>query len=710
MHDPVVYREAQAPEPRVDSPVLRRLYRLFSDVCQWCPTLRQARWLAEAEAIWGVVYAWREGPVPESEVRCALIRALGAARDLERDYRTVGLVWDGKPEGGVWRLARGGEPVRLAKGLSRGVLLKFTVPAQEAGWASVGVGCGAWNGSVVDVVPEETVVVPVMLLATRVGQTSVDIRLGPGERLREARFRVRIPVLVEEPAVVRGLLRDNRVVAPGRVRVVGSDGQIRHGDAYSGNPTVSEKPVVFRPASMKLPFFYSDGRFAVSVPAGDVEIRLDRGCEHTPAVWRGRVSPGGSRRVELDSRRFVDMAARGWVSADTHVHWVKNSWDTNESLGLLRVVQRAEDIRVVNNLTLYQWRPAEQGGAFVKPDHHAPGPVPGMCGAGWHVQMGEELRNDNHYGHVVLLGHRDRTEPLASGAGSGGPPGTPDQPHNRRAVERVRKAGGVAIEAHDIGPFHASDVPANVALGRADSLDQIDPRHYYRFLDCGFRIGLTNGSDHPARVLGIVRAYVRVEGRFDYRRWLEGVRAGRTFTTSGPLLGLRVGGASIGETVERDGPGPVEVTAWAWSRERLGTVELVTNGGRVLRREVCDGCRLDWKFRIAVERGSWFCLRVSADGVHWNVLDGPGIAHSSAVWVRVGGRDTISAEAAQFWIGNLAIHRERLERFGVFPDPAVRREALEHVDAGRRVYERLIAAATGVSPSPMGSLGRNALD
>ena len=60
---------------------------------------------------------------------------------------------------------------------------------------------------------------------------------------------------------------------------------------------------------------------------------------------------------------------------------------------------------------------------------------------------------------------------------------------------------------------------------------------------------MTNGSDHPARVAGAVRAYVRTEGPFTYQRWLDGVRHGRTFVTSGPLVMLTVNGVEIGDTL-----------------------------------------------------------------------------------------------------------------------------------------------------------------
>jgi hypothetical protein len=119
----------------------------------------------------------------------------------------------------------------------------------------------------------------------------------------------------------------------------------------------------------------------------------------------------------------------------------------------------------------------------------------------------------------------------------------------------------------------------------------------------------------------------------------------------------------------------------------------VSNGGKVLKAIRTDAKWWEWSGDIVLERGAWFCLRVSPDGVRWNAVDAPGIAHTSAAWVRVAGRDTIDASAVRFWLENLRVHRERLERFGVFIDPSARRAALDYVEQGRLAYERLMGQA-----------------
>ena len=710
-HGAVAYRLARPPaQTNVRSPFLEHTYRVWSDLALRCPTPRQSETLAAAEAIYAVVWAWRPAPPSSEEVRAVEARTRAHWSDLERDLPTV-RVRVGDSDAAVRRMAA----VPLARGLERCILLRLesalptpralTVETPGAPPQPVELPAAGARDAV------RRVVVGLNVADASTREVEFRLRDGAGRRSHA----VRLPVRVFEPATVRGRILDAETGQPwpGRVHALGSDGVLRHGEAFAANATLSEKPVVFRPASYRLPFFYSDGTFEVRLPPGPARITLERGFEHPIMSRTLELRAGETREVSLASRRAMDLFARGWVSGDTHVHWVRNSWDVNEELGLLGMVQRAEDVRVVNNLTLYQYRPEEQGGSFVKPDHYPMGPVPAMCDAGWHVQMAEEYRNDNHYGHINLLGLRRLIEPIATGAGSGGPPGTPDFPTNRPAVIEARRQGGISVEAHNLGPFNASAVAANVALGLSDSLDQLDPEHYYRFLDCGFRIGLSNGSDHPARVVGCARVYARMPERggrplpFTYPRWLDAVRRGRTFTTSGPLLLLRVNGAQPGDVLNVAPGTALAIELRAWSRRPLGRVEIVSNG-EVVRSLRTQAREATLRVRLAADRPRWVCGRASRDG-QWNAILSPDVAHTSAVHVEAAGRGVLRAEAARFWIANLGEHLRRLEATGAFRNEEERRQALAESREGVARYEEIARMAeekraAPAAPSPPGPM------
>jgi hypothetical protein len=67
-------------------------------------------------------------------------------------------------------------------------------------------------------------------------------------------------------------------------------------------------------------------------------------------------APEETRELNLSSKRFVDMKEDGWISGDMHLHWVTNKWNVDLPLEHLSLVQKAEDLRVVNNLTLLHRR------------------------------------------------------------------------------------------------------------------------------------------------------------------------------------------------------------------------------------------------------------------------------------------------------------------------------------------------------------------
>lgn len=660
-HGEMEYRLASLPaQANARSEFLERSYSVLSDLALRCPTERQTDVLSAAEAIYQVMWALRPLPPSPEEVRQAEARTRAFWGELEREYPVIRAVRSGQSLT-ISRM----RPIPVARGIERCALLRIGEPGPDPEWRIVALTASTLGPGVL--------------------HAGVD---GFGT--------IGVPVACAEPATLKGAILDAATGKPwpGRVHVRCSDGILRHGEAFRANSTLSEKPVVFRPASYRLPFFYSDGTFEIRVPPGDTHMALERGFEHPITRTVVRLKPGETREITLSSRRALDMAATGWVSGDTHVHWVRNSWDVNEGLELLGMVQRAEDVRVINNLTLYQWRAAQQGGTFIKPDHHPMGPAPGMCDASWHVQMAEEYRNDNHYGHINLLGLRKLIEPIATGAGSGGPPGTPDWPTNRPAIIEARRQGGISIEAHNLGPFNASAVPVHVALGLTDSLDQLDAEHYYRFLNCGFHIGLSNGSDHPARVVGCARVYARMPGSggkplpFTYARWLEAVAGGRTFTTSGPLLLMKVNGREPGDVADVEGATELTVEVRAWSRKPLGVVEIVSNGD-VLKSVRTSARTCTLRVKVRADESRWFCARASRNGI-WNAILAPDVAHTSAVYARIGGREVRKPDAARFWVANIEEHVRRLKATGVFADEAQRAQALAEAQEGLERYRALL--------------------
>ena len=112
-------------------------------------------------------------------------------------------------------------------------------------------------------------------------------------------------------------------------------------------------------------------------------------------------------------------------------------------------------------------------------------------------------------------------------------------------------------------------------------------KSYYAYLNCGFRMMPSAGTGsgvHPVP-LGFGRVYVQVPGEFTYEKWRQGLLAGRSFVTTGPMLRLTFNGESAGHcfTDVRNEPTrlPVRVQGTVESLSPIDRIEFIVNGNVV---------------------------------------------------------------------------------------------------------------------------------
>lgn len=663
---------------------LQYIYGYLTDTCYLAPTPLQPETLDLAERVFQVNSGFN--PPTNEQVEVLLTDVEVHLLEIAQIYPAYRVVYNGS------EAVIDGTPPTLdvTRGLQRMVVADFVNTSDDVITVS-GMFAEAepiFRGDI-GVLPGRSLpyLIPVLVQSGDFDTMTLTVNVSSKSEV----YNLEVPVSMQQAAVLTGKTLDAGTdeVFPSRVYALGSDNIYRHARELAANTTLSEKQIVFRPAFQKIPFFYTEGEFTVDLPPGGTKLTLERGYETRYTSETLTLESGSTAEIELAAERDMDMKALGWISGDTHIHWAINAWDQNEDIDLLAMVQRAEDLRVANNLTLYQWRAPEQGGPFLKPDQYPMGPVEHLSDSEYHLEMAEEFRNDNHFGHICLLNLNELVEPVATGPGSGGDQNALDYPINKTIIEAARAQGGISVEAHNLGPFFASGVPVNVVHGLADSLDQLVPEHYYNFLNCGFRIGLSNGSDHPARLAGICRVYVRLEGDFTYEKWIRALASAKTFTTSGPLLFLDVNGADIGDELELKQGDPITVTARVWSRDPIGNLEIVSNGD-VIKSVNTSETEAEVTWTGTADESRWFTARCSQSNVY-DALAGPGIAHTSAIYADVDGKPVFKSQAAQGWIQNIQIHRQRLVQQGNFANDEQRQEALDYIDEGIALYERLIA-------------------
>jgi hypothetical protein len=292
---------------------------------------------------------------------------------LREQHRVVSLEWS---KSGL-ESAMDVPAIEVARGLSRVVIVEVLNTDSEAANLTLAIGGQNQNAVPWTVLPGKLLWFPLMLTADLpVVKVTVTAETNAGAVTHD----FSLPIQIAEPAKLRGRLFDGDLgkVTPGRVWVKGSEHQYRHAGPFAASKSFLEKPVLLStvPRSYGLPFFYADGTFEIDVPPGPTIVTLERGFEHSLASESIDLAAGETRELTLSSRRFVDMKSQGWIGGDTHIHWVTNAWNVDLPLEHLSLVQKAEDLRVVNNLTLLHRTTVD---AFVKPSQAPMGPIRNFC-------------------------------------------------------------------------------------------------------------------------------------------------------------------------------------------------------------------------------------------------------------------------------------------------------------------------------------------
>jgi len=363
--------------------------------------------------------------------------------------------------------------------------------------------------------------------------------------------------------------------------------------------------------------FYVHGGFTIKVPAGDYRLLAAKGPEFVPVDLPANVSPSSEANLKkLVLRRWINMAARGWYSGDTHFHYSRPTPSANEPL---EIFSQAEDLRMSNILrmgdgrqTYFEQYSFGKAGRFVQPNFAF---VPG-----------QEDPRTAVMGHVIGLNLKAPVRDLDRGYYVYGD-----------VFDDVHKQGGLAGYAHVNTYANSSvayrDMTINLARGKPDFEEicengNVDTELYYDFLNLGFKLTAVGGSDVPwAGLPGESRVYVRGGPAFDPDRWFVELKKGHTFVTGGPMLEFTVSGSLPGDDLNAQRGEKLKVHARAMVGSDvvpLGRLEVVVNGD-VVRSAAPSGHSAVLDFELAAEHSMWVAAR--ADG-----------AHTTPVYVTVDGK------------------------------------------------------------------------
>ncbi|MDA0711552.1 MAG: CehA/McbA family metallohydrolase [bacterium] len=386
-------------------------------------------------------------------------------------------------------------------------------------------------------------------------------------------------------------------------------------------------------------YCYILGTCVADLPLGEVFVDISKGYEIKPIRRKIQVTADTDEVVfELD--HVLPWRQAGWVTADTHVHFL--------SPQTARLEGEGEGVNVVN-LLASQW--GEMFSNVSDFDGRTTLGAKDFGGDGeFLVRVGTENRMQV-LGHISLLGYSGAMiHPLCSGGASESAIGDPQEVSMAEWARRCIDQGGLVVMPH--GPNPQCERAADIVLGLVHAMEMMvfNPHHgqlnpygiadWYRYLNLGYHIPVVGGSDKMAAAsqLGGVRTYTQMgQAEFSYENWMAATKAGNTFVTIGPLTEMRVEGHAPGSKIELpEGGGTLNVT-WQVASVALpiDQVEVVVGGLTCEQVNVNKGLTASGSATIAVTESTWIGLRVrgSYQGKHGEIA-----AHTSVVQVIVGGK------------------------------------------------------------------------
>jgi TolB protein len=410
-----------------------------------------------------------------------------------------------------------------------------------------------------------------------------------------------------------------------------------------------------------------DDSFDVALSPGRVRMNVTGGLETIPQTVTVDAEADAALTVQM--QHWVDMAARGWYSGDSHVH-LHTGGPIEVTVANALVAARAEGVNYVNLCASNNVGDDIRDAELITGKPHA-------ASTDRHLLVfGEEMRS-TIYGHMQFFGIKTLVGPQYTGFD--GTPNRHDFPANHvMAAEAVRQ-GGVVTYGHPAAagepfPFGkdlakgtgaARELPIDAVLGVVNAVDlmsygsdeDLSAELWYRLLNCGLKLSACVGTDalldRSTDPLGGERVYVNPGGPLTMQGWLDGLKSGRTFVTNGPIPTLAVNGKGPGETCELAGAVRVHVAVTVESYVPFNTVEVIVNGKVAVHDEPEAGPaglrvrRLD--VELPIERSSWIALRVRGPESPL-VFDGSVWAHTSPVYVKVAGRPIASRQDAVYFV------------------------------------------------------------
>ena len=521
-------------------------------------------------------------------------------------------------------------------------------------------------------------------------------RAKPGEELAGTPGDSRIELLVRDKQWVHGRVLDSATHKPTPVRLAFRSKEGRYIPPYGHREDINDEFFQDYGGDVKLmdtPFAYVDGTFQVELPVGEVYLEMTKGFEYRAVRQRLDIKPG-QRELTVEIPRVADLRSKGWVTADTHTHFL------SPTTALLEA--QAEGLNLINLLAA-QW-----GALFTNVGDLSHGPLvtPDRESMVW---VGSENRQ-HVLGHLALCGvHGAPAFPFSADGPDEAFIGDPLWTSLAEWAETCRQRGGLAVCAHF--PFPTGEIAADIILGKLDAVEiwprsevEVRPsaieqfstlryRDWYHYLNCGFRVPAVGGTDKMGAYMpaGTNRCYTYIgQDEFTFTNWAKGVRSGNTFVTSGPLLLFHADGHRPGDEITLGaGGGTVAVHADVESSIPIHKLEVIFNGRVVASHEETAGARtMSLSEQVKVPGPGWLAARCSSQIGPTTVWRYRIAAHTSPVYVRVAGQELFSAPAAAYFMKLIDFAETYVKTLAIRPEASQYAKILELYSQAREALHR----------------------
>jgi hypothetical protein len=436
---------------------------------------------------------------------------------------------------------------------------------------------------------------------------------------------------------------------------------------------------------------YIPGEATIDLPMGRVYVEVSKGFEMRPVRTVVEVTPD-TEEITVEIDKTLGWREQGWVTADTHVHFLSPTSALLEG--------SAEGVNVVNLLASQWGELMTNVGDF---DGRTTWGSKEAGGDGEHlVRVGTENRQ-HVLGHISLLGYEGQIiAPMTTGGLDESALGDPIEILLTEWARQCKKQGGLAVLPHF--PQPRAENAASIVGGDIDAVEMtawgnlyggISPyslSDWYRYLNCGYMVAAVGGTDKMSAntAVGTVRTYARLapDEAFTYQAWMEAVRRAETFVTYGPLLEFTVDGHPMGRRIAMSSGGGTVDVVWrsASVTVPMSRIELMVNG-EVRESVAVPSERASGHWSVKVDRSAWLALLVRG-----HYPDKPEIitAHSSPVMVDVEGSPLLAAADAVTILEQIEGALAYLDTVGTrAADEAYKRMRLVLTSAHRSLHNRM---------------------